>query len=86
MAISITRHTLGVRGYYGEQLADSITVADGAVTAALPAGVYRIAATTNSIVRIGSALANATGGTYMAATTVEARQVPQGFVVACNAG
>lgn len=86
MAISITRHSLGARDYYGDQLADSITVADAGVSAALPAGLYRIAATTNSVVRVGSALANANGGTYMAAGSVEARQVPQGFVIACNAG
>lgn len=86
MAISITRHTVGHRDYFGEQLASAITVADAAVSAALTGGFYRIAATTNSVVRIGEGLANANGGFYMAAGSVECVKVPQGFVIACNAG
>lgn len=86
MAISITRMALGNRDFYGEQLANSIAVADGAVSSALPAGVYRVAATSASVVRVGEGLANANGGTYMAAGSVEARVVPAGAVIACNAG
>lgn len=86
MAISISRHSLGARDFYGEQLADSIAVADASVSAALPAGLYRIAATSASVVRVGTALANANGGFYMAAGTIETVTVPAGFVIACNAG
>lgn len=86
MAISITRHSLGARDYYGSQLADSIAVADGAASAALPAGIYRIVATTASVIKIGSALANANGGEVWPAGTIDARRVPEGFVIACNAG
>lgn len=86
MAISITRHTLGHRDYYGEQLADAVAVADAAVSSALTGGVYRIVATTASVVRIGSGLSDATGGEVWPAGTVEARRIPDGFVVACDAG
>lgn len=86
MAISITRHTLGQRDYYGEQLADSITVADGAVSSALPGGIYRIVATSASVIRIGSGLANANSGEVWPVGTIDARAVPNGFVIACNAG
>lgn len=86
MAISITRHTLGNRDFYGEQLADAVAVADAAVSAALPEGLYRIVATTASVIRIGSGLSDATGGEVWPAGTVEARRVPAGFVIACDAG
>jgi hypothetical protein len=86
MAISITRHNLGARDYIGEQLSDSVTVADGAASSALSAGLYRIAATSNSLVRVGPGLTNGSGGFYMAAGTTEAVRVPEGFVVGCSAG
>jgi len=86
MAISITRHTLPGRDYTGEQLADAITVADAGVSAALPGGLYRIVATSASVIRIGPALANANGGEVWPAGTIDHRQVPNGFVIACNAG
>lgn len=86
MAISITRHNLGLRDYYGEQLADSIAVADGAVSAALPAGLYRIVATTASVVRVGDGIEDADGGEAWPEGTIDERRVPDGFVIACNAG
>lgn len=86
MAISITRISLGSRDFSGDQLADRIDVADGTVTAALPGGLYRIYAKTASIVRVGNALANANGGEEWPAGLVDHRSVPNGFVVACNAG
>ena len=86
MAISITRHSLGQRDFYGAQLADAIAVADAAVSSPLTAGLYRVAATTASVVRVGDGIANANGGLYMAAGTIETVTVPEGFVIACNAG
>ena len=86
MAISITRHTLGARDYYGAQEANSITVADGAVSAALPAGIYRIVATSASVIRIGDGLSNANNGEVWPVGTIDARRVPEGWVIACNAG
>lgn len=86
MAIRISRHTLGQRDYYGEQLADSIAVADGAASSALPAGLYRVAAVSNSLVRVGASLADGAGGFYMAAGLAEAVQVPEGWVIGCSAG
>jgi hypothetical protein len=86
MAISITRHSLGARDYTGEQLADAIAVADAAVSGALPGGLYRIVATTASVIRIGGGLANANGGEVWPAGTIDHRQIPAGFVIACNAG
>lgn len=86
MAISITRHSLGARDYYGEQLADSIAVADAGVSAALTGGIYRIVATTASVIKIGPSLANANGGEVWPAGTIDARRVPDGHVIACNAG
>jgi hypothetical protein len=86
MAITITRHTAGARDFFGQQLADSITVADGAVSAALTGGLYRVVATTASVIRIGDALANANGGEVWPIGTIDARTIPQGWVIACNAG
>lgn len=86
MAITLTRHSLGARDYYGEQLGDRITVADGAVSAALTGGIYRIVSSTNSIVRIGNGLANASGGASWPSGTIEARRIEQGAVIACDAG
>jgi hypothetical protein len=86
MAISITRHAQPQRDFFGEQLADSIAVADAAVSSALPGGFYRIVATTASVIRIGDGLANANGGEVWPAGMVDARTIPAGFVIACNAG
>lgn len=87
MAITITRHGLGARDYFGDQQADAITVADAAVSSALTGGFYRIIATTASVVRIGpEGLANANGGEVWPTGTIEGRRIPDGYVIACNAG
>lgn len=86
MAIRISRHTAGQRDYFGEQLADSITVADGAASSALTGGLYRFAATTASLVRVGTGLTDGAGGFFMPAGHVEAVQVPDGWIVGCSAG
>jgi hypothetical protein len=86
MAITLTRHNLGQRDYYGEQLGDRIAVADGAVSPPLTGGLYRIVASTNSIVRIGNGLTNASGGASWPAGTIEPRRIEHGAVIACDAG
>lgn len=86
MAISITRISLGSRDFSGDQLADRIDIADGAVSSTLPGGLYRIFCKTASVVRIGSGLSNANGGEEWPAGYVDHRTVPAGFVIACNAG
>jgi len=87
MAISITCHAIGQRDFAGEQLADAISVADGAVSSALPGGRYRIVATSASVIRIGaSGLANANGGEVWPSGAIDVRAIHDGFVIACNAG
>jgi len=84
MAIQLVRVAAGVRDVASGQLADAITVADAATSAALSEGIYRIVATTKSVVRINGT--PATNGEIWPADTIEYRWIGAGYVVSCAAG
>lgn len=86
MAITITPHQKGRRDVFGAQTGDSIDVADGGVSAALTGGLYRVKATTASVIRIGADPSDATNGEPLDAGETEARMIPDGFKIACDAG
>lgn len=90
MAIRMTFH--GETTKFGEltldgQLADAVVVADGAVSDPVAkSGIYRIVATTPSLVRIGpDTITSATAGEHWPQNTVELRRIVKGQVVAVNA-
>lgn len=85
MAITLTPVQVGTRDIAGAQTADSIDVADGAVSPAL-GGHYRIFASTSSVIRIGDNPTDATGGEPWSASAYEYRFIPAGFKIACDAG
>lgn len=93
MSVSITKHGDRASESYGKtvdaiggQTADAVEVADGEVSAALGTdSFYRIAAITDSRVRIGAAPADATGGEYWPAGQVEIRRLGATMKVACDA-
>lgn len=86
MAVSYTRCAVGVRDIAGRQLADAVAVADGAASSDLAEGIYRIAATSASLVRIGAGLSNGTGGEVWPSGTIEFRHVSAGEKIGCSAG
>ena len=95
MAIQITYHgdTLPRQGNAdlveapGAQVGAAVAVADAGVSSAFDnAGIYRIKATSASVVRIGTSLSDATGGETWAADEKEYRYIAAGEVVACDAG
>ncbi len=85
MAVELYRVGLGLRDVAGANLADKIAVADGATSAALVGGLYKIRATSNCTVRIGEGLVNANNGETWKADEVEVRYIPDGCKVAVNA-
>lgn len=71
----------------GAQIGAAVAVADAAVSSAFDnSGIYRIKATTASVVRIGESLSDAAGGETWAADEKEYRYIAAGEVVACDAG
>lgn len=85
MPIEITKCSVGARDVLGAQEGNAVTIADDAVSAALPAGFYRILATAACRVRIGVSLSDATGGERFPADLPEVRAVPEGNVIAVDA-
>ena len=70
----------------GPQDGNAIEIADNSVETGLAAGFYEIEATTDCVVRIGSAtLPNATGGRAWAAGKERTYYVPSGGSIACDA-
>lgn len=86
MAIELTRVSArALYGLPGETVADTIAVADDAVSDALVGGIYRVKATTACTVRIGPGLTDASDGESWAANAVEYRSINEGSVAACDA-
>jgi len=70
----------------GAQSGDAISVANGAVSSAVAStGIYRIKATSACTIRIGTSLANASGGEPWAIEEKEYRYIVAGEVIACDA-
>lgn len=85
MAITATPCHVASRDLLGDQLDDSVTVADGNISPDLPEGFYRIKATSACTVRIGNGIANASGGEPWSSGEKETRFIRNGFNIAVDA-
>ncbi len=83
MAIIMTRHEFGSRDVLGAQQGAAISVANGAASATLTMGLYRIYATDNCTVRIDADAA--AGGMPFAADMSETFYIREGMKVAVAA-
>lgn len=93
MAVTFTAHNARPTERYnrvvdaiGGQTANSTSVADGAASSAVTAsGLYRIAATSASLVNIGPSVSNGANGEYWPADHVEVRYLTEGDKVGVSA-
>lgn len=86
MALILTRHNLDSRDVLSGQIADSITI-NGGSNQAIPAGLYRIYANADHLVKFGAAnVTNPIGGEPWPSGTLEVRYVGQNAGVAVKTG
>lgn len=89
MAITFTYHedTPRIGPSLAKQVGNAVSVSDAAASSAVvKAGLYRIAATTASLVNIGPAVTNGANGEYWPAGQVEVRYLAAGDKIGVSAG
>lgn len=85
MAVLVTKRAVGIRDVAGPQEGDAFTVADGAVSAALEGGFYKVKATSACTVRFGAGLTDASGGEAWDDGEKEMVALADGDVIAVDA-
>lgn len=85
MSIVMTKHDLGGRDIIGAQKGDRIAIDDGS-TAQPGAGLYRIYATGDCTIRIGSGITSGAGGEPWPTGTLEVRYLATGETIAVSPG
>lgn len=90
--IELTYHSIRRRDVYGAlvdaldgQEGDAVTIQQGETHVAAQSGLYRAAVVTDSRVRIGDDLTDATGGERWLADSIEVRFIAAGQTIAVGA-